>query len=332
MKVRLRDIAEATGYSVNTVSHALRDMPDISEATKQKIREAARRLDYIPDLRAGSFKSGRRGIIAVLLPDIINPHFTLLFHEIECYFRERGITPLFMNTAEDAATEEALTRVALGQNVDGVILCPTAGSTACPLLDRAGVPYVLVGRHLGEIADAVVTDDARGGALATAHLLARGHTRIACVRVDDRLSSDRERYAGYLAAHAAAGLTPDPGLTLHLALRGEGNAEAITAFLGAHPECTAIFAFSDLLATEIIATATSLGLHVPNDLSVVGYDRIADAYPEPLPLDTVGVEGETMGHAAAALLDARMTAARPAQKARISLPVCLKVGSSSRKF
>ena len=96
MKVRLCDIAAKTGFSINTVSHALRDLPDISEATKALIRRAAEELDYIPDLQAGSFKSGKRGVISVILPDIVNPHFTLLFHEAETYFQKLGITTFFI--------------------------------------------------------------------------------------------------------------------------------------------------------------------------------------------------------------------------------------------
>ncbi len=331
MKVRLADIAEATGYSVNTVSHALRDLPDISAATKEKIRAAAAALDYIPNRQAGSFKSGRRGVISVILPDIVNPHFTLLFHEAEAYFQALGITSLFIHTGESPEEEERAVRTSIGQNVDGVILCPTAKSNAAALLSRAGIPYVLVGRHLGKEHDAVVTDDEEGGYLATRHLLSLGHTRVACVRIDGGISSDRERYAGYLRAHSEAGITPDTAMTLRLSPRARENATAIEAFLKAHPDCRAIFSFSDLLANEILAVANRLGRRIPEELSVVGYDRIEDACPLPLPLTTVGTRGEGLGLAAARLLRKR-TDGEEYEKERIVLPVCLKVGSSSGEF
>ena len=332
MKVRLADIAAATGYSVNTVSHALRDLPDISAAAKEKIRAAAAALDYIPNRQAGSFKSGRRGVIAVILPDIVNPHFTLLFHEAETYFQGLGVTSLFINTGESPEEEERAVRTSIGQNVDGVILCPTVGSRSAQLLLRAGIPYVLVGRHLGEEHDAVVTDDEEGGYLATRHLLSLGHTRIACVRIDEEISSDRERYAGYLRAHSEQGLLPEPGMTLHLSPRARENAAAIEGFLSSHPDCHAIFSFSDLLANEILAVAIRMGRRIPEELSVVGFDRIEDASPLPLPLTTVGTRGDGLGLAAARLLHKRTEGGTVGQKDRITLPVCLKVGSSSGEF
>lgn len=332
MKVRLRDIAARTGYSVNTVSHALRDLPDISAATKEKIRAAARELDYIPDLQAGSFKSGKRKVISVILPDIKNPHFSLLYHEVESYFRALGITAFLMSTEEDPEREDEAVRASIGQNVDGVILCPAVGGHAVELLMRTAIPYVLVGRHLGGEHPAVVTDDEGGGYLATRHLLSLGHRRVACVRIDGRVSSDRERYAGYLRALGEAGIPEAEELILHLSPRAAGNAAAIESFLTVHPDCRAIFSFSDLLASEILAVAHRMGRRIPEALSVVGFDRIEDACPLPLPLTTVGTEGDGLGLTAARLLHSRTEAADRSKKDRIILPVCLKVGSSSGEF
>ena len=332
MKIRLRDIAERTGYSVNTVSHALRDLPDISAATKEKIRRAAEEMDYIPDLRAGSFKSGKRRVVSVILPDIVNPHFTLLFHEAEAYFQRLGITSFFMNTGESPEEEENTVRASIGQDVDGVLLCPAVGGRAVALLERAGIPYVLVGRHLGEAHDAVITNDEEGGYLATQHLLSLGHRRVACVRIDGQISSDRERYAGYLRAHREAGLAPDSAMMLHLSPRARENTATIRNFLTQNPDCHAIFAFSDVLAEEILATAIGMGYRIPRDLSVVGFDRIEDACPQALPLTTVGTEGEGLGLAAARLLHERIEGSDDGKKRQISLAVQLKVGSSSGEF
>ena len=329
MKVRLCDIAEKTGFSINTVSHALRDLPDISEATKAIIRRAAEELDYIPDLQAGSFKSGKRGVISVILPDIVNPHFTLLFHEAETYFQKLGITTFFMNTGENAQDELKAVRASIGQNVDGIILCPTVGDDAAlGLLSRSHTPYVLVGRHAGEQHRAVITDDEAGGYLATKHLLSLGHRRIACVRTNGAISSDRERYNGYRRALAEAGIVPDESDTLRLSLRGQQNGAAITEFLKKNRACHAIFAFSDLLATEIIAIAAALGIRVPEELSVVGFDRIGDAYPQPLPLTTVGTVGDTLGLAAAECLHRRIEGKQDSE-ALITLPVALHLGKTA---
>ncbi len=331
MRVRLRDIAEATGFSVNTVSHALRDLPDISEATKRVIREAAEALDYIPDRRAGSVKSGRCGVISVILPDIVNPHFTLLFRDIELYFQRLGITSFFMNTGEDAEDELASVRTSLGQRVDGVILCPAVGDReARRLLARSHTPLLLVGRQGEGDCTTVVTDDCEGGYLATRHLLSLGHRRVACVQADAAISSGRERCEGYRRALREAGIPEADELYLQLSPRGRENDRAIEAFLTAHPDCHAIFAFSDLLATEILAVAHRLGIHVPRDLSVVGFDRIEDACPLPLPLTTVGTEGESLGLAAARLLHELMEGHTP--PTLTTLPVCLCEGETTARL
>lgn len=331
MKVRLCDIAEKTGFSINTVSHALRDLPDISEATKAIIRRAAEELDYIPNLQAGSFKSGKRGMISVILPDIVNPHFTLLFHEAETYFQKLGITTFFMNTGESAHDELSSVRASIGQNVDGIILCPTVGDEeALGLLSRSHTPYVLVGRHAGSAHRAIITDDEAGGYLAAKHLLSLGHRRIACVRTGGVISSDRERYRGYCRALSEAGLAPCEDDILQLSLRARENAEAITDFLTKNPDCRAIFAFSDLLANEIIAVATALGRRVPEDLSVVGFDRIGDAYPQPLPLTTVGTAGTSLGLAAAECLHKKIEGKQDADTVTV-LPVALHLGKTAGK-
>lgn len=330
MRVRLRDIAEATGFSINTVSHALRDLPDISEGTKAIIRRAAEELDYIPDRRAGSVKSGRCGVISVILPDIVNPHFTLLFRDIELYFQRLGITSFFMNTGESAEDELASVRASLGQRVDGVILCPTVGDQeARRLLARSHTPLVLVGRRGEEGTVSVVTDDCEGGYLATRHLLSLGHRRVACVRTDAAISSDRERCEGYRRALREAGIGEEGELYLPLSLRGKENGPAIANFLQAHPDCHAIFAFSDLLATEVLAVAHRLGIRVPSELSVVGFDRIEDACPLPLPLSTVGTAEDSLGVAAARLLHELMEGHTPPPLT--TLPVCLREGETTAR-
>ena len=316
MKVRLKDIAEATGFSVNTVSHALRDAPDISEATKERIRRVAKEMDYIPDLHASSIKSGRSRIISLIFPDIINPHFTIVFREIEQFFRRVGITPFFMNTNEDAEEELNAIRLSIAQNVDGVILCPTQENTECVrLLERSGIPFVLIGRRFDESVRAsyVVCDDTEGAYLATKHLLSLGHRSVAYVKTNDRISSDRERFAGYCRALDEAGIGADERLILKLSLTGENNAETIRAFLSAHPACTAILSFNDILAYGIIREIHAMGRSVPEDISVMGFDNICTDYSLPLGLSSVSVSKKNMANIASELLYDMMSAEREAQ-------------------
>ncbi len=325
MKVRLKDIAEATGFSVNTVSHALRDAPDISEPTKKLIRRVAEEMDYIPDLRAGGIKSGKSRIISIILPDIINPHFTIVFREIEQYFRQVGITPFFMNTNESAEEELNAVRLSVGQNVDGVILCPTQVNTdSVRLLERSGIPFVLIGRRFDEsvASDYVVCDDTQGAYLATAHLLSLGHRSVAYIKTDDRISSDRERFAGYCRALAERNIPLDGGLILNLSLTGENNEREIRVFLEAHPDCTAILAFNDMLAYGVIRQLQAMGRSVPRDVSVMGFDNIASDYHFPLALSSVSVSKKNMANIASEILYGRMNGTE-SEPRRVVLPTKL---------
>ena len=303
MKIRLKDIAAATGYSVNTVSHALRDLPDISESAKEAIRKAARELGYIPNLQASSIKSGKSRIISIILPDITNPHFTIVFREIEEYFRKLGITPFFINTNEDPEEECNAVRLSIGQNVDGVIICPTQVNRECVrLLQHSGIPFVLIGRHFGADTNYVVCDDTQGAYLATTHLLELGHERIAYCKTNGHISSDAERFAGYRKALAERNIPFREELILQLSPTVEGQEEAIRSFLLAQPDCTAVLAFSDLLAYSVICQLQAMGKRVPEDVSVMGFDNICSDYVLPMPLSSVSVSKKHMAQTACELL------------------------------
>ena len=305
MKTRLKDIADKTGFSVNTVSHALRDAPDISEATKATIRRVAEELDYIPNFQARGIRAGKSAVISVILPDIINPHFSIVFRGIEQYFRGLGITPLFMNTAENADDELRAVKISIGQNADGVIICPTQANTdAIRYLERSHVPYVLIGRHFGEDLDTdyVVCDDAGGAYLATRHLIGQGHRNIACVRVNPLISSDRERFAGYRRALEESEIPFTEKNILNLPLAQTEYRTEIRAFLARNKDCTAILSFNDMQAYGIIREAQQTGLRVPQDISVIGFDNICADYTFPTMLSSVSVSKKNMAHIASEIL------------------------------
>jgi len=327
MKIRLKDIAEATGFSVNTVSHALRDEPDIPEATRDKIKKAARQMGYIPNAYASSLRSGKTKTVSVILPDIINPHFTIVFREIEQFFRGVGMTPFFMNTNENREDEINAIRQSISQNVAGVILCPTQTNEQClDLLDSSKMPYVLIGRHFEDRADvdSVVCDDFSGGYQATKHLLELGHKNIAYVRVSTIISSDKERFAGYRQALNEANLTFSEQLVLDLNLTGIENGKVIQAFMKNNPSCTAFLSFNDSLAYTIMREIKLLGLQVPADISVVGFDNICSDFTFPTMLSSVSVSKKHMAQTASEVLYTRINEKEaPTEKKRIVLPTRL---------
>ena len=288
-KVTLRDIAQATGYSVNTVSRALRDKDDIALQTRQKIRQVQQQMGYINNTLASSLRRGYTNTIAVILGDISNPHFGIMMSEIEARARSYGYSSFLQSTSEDEQLERAAIESALNRSVDGILLCPCPGSgDNIRYLQDMGVPFVLIGRRFDGIpTDYVVCDDETGGYLATMALLRRGHRRILTLQGAPRISSARERLTGYRRAHAEMGVPVDERLIAEGFVIGENNGARYEALFAQAPDFTAVFAFSDLIAWDFWRFLRGKGLRVPEDISLVGFDHIQSRLSSPFDLTTI---------------------------------------------
>ena len=302
--VTLKDIAAATGFSINTVSHALKDREDISLATRETIKETAKKMGYVGNASARFLRSGVSKLIAIILGDLSNPHFSIMVKEIETYFRREGYVSFVMNTDEKSDVERQAILTAAERNVDGILICPTQNSRenlAC--LRSTGIPFVLIGRRfLQEDCSYVVCDDEHGGYIAARHLLRLGHRRILFLNGPASISSARERRDGYLRAHREASVPADPDLlaTTPVTLGNisvDGIGEAVL-----QKKVTAILAFSDLIAFEAITALKRQGIRVPEEISVVGFDNIQSKYPFPVLLTSVTSSNTTMARRASALL------------------------------
>lgn len=287
--VTLKDIAIKTGYSINTVSHALNDKPDISDSTKKIIKESAAELGYIANSAASSLRSGVSLLIAIIVPDISNPHFAVTVKELELIVNEQDYTLMILNTDEDPVKEQKALRTAVSKGVDGIILCPCQrDDESIRFLRASGVPYVLMNRFFDTDQDSyVVPDNVHGGYAAVKHLLDLGHRQLLFINGAQYLSSARDRLAGARLAVEEAGLPAET-------LRNEEafgvqcqNSKAVEEILGQNMDCTAIVTFNDMIAIETIFLLEKMGLEVPEDRSVVGFDNIQDGYK--LPTGLTGV-------------------------------------------
>lgn len=207
-RVTLRDIAKQTGYSINTVSHALRHKDDIARATAVQIRQVAREMGYTVNQLASSLRSGRTRVLAIIIGNISNPYFGVFADLIQDVAASHGYRLMIMCSHEDAKMELDAVGSAIACRVDGVMLFPTADSM--PTIQRlrdANMPFVLMARQLeGSASDCVVSDELNGACLATRHLIEKGARRLAFLSNRDIVYSCRQRLMGFHQVCDGAGI------------------------------------------------------------------------------------------------------------------------------
>lgn len=294
--VRLKDIAEKTGFTINTVSRALKDKNDISEKTKFIINQTADEMGYIRDSIASYMRTGTTKTIAVILGDISNLRLSIWVKEIEQWADRRNYITFILNTDENQETEKKAIISALSKMVDGILLCPAQESEDnVRFLQSKRIPFVLLGRRFpGMDCSYVISNDTKGGYLATKHLIRNGHKRILMLNADPYISSAQERWKGYRHALLEADIPHDDALVHRVSPTAGGCARELKKLVQNGLEFTGIFAFSDLIAFEAIYTLNEMGIRVPDHMGIVGFDNIQEYALLSTPLDTITHVGESV--------------------------------------
>lgn len=302
--VTLKDIAEKTGFTANTVSRVLKNKENISPKTRALILDTAKEMGYVGNSLAGSLRSGLSGTIAVIISDVSNPFFGIMVKEIDNVLLKNNYCTIVLNTDENYELEEKAIYLALSKRVDGVILCPTQRSRAdLHLFAANNVPYVLMGRRFEEAADDyVVWDDQKGGYLATTHLVRQGHRRILFLNGPDYISSAKERLAGYKKALSEGGIPFDPKLVRQVTVTSKNTTQMLTHLIDDGVEFSAIFAFNDLMALEAVNVLMQHGYQIPGDIAVVGFDNIQSKLILPFQLTSVSTPKTKMARTAVEIL------------------------------
>ena len=299
-RVSIKDIAEQAGVSHSTVSRALQGTGRMSDETRARIIEIAEELGYTPDALAQSLVRGSTRTVGVVVTTIADPFVAGIVAGIEEVAGEAGYTVLLgashMNPEREIAVVESLRQ----RRVDAVIVTASrVGDHYSELLQRFGVPIVLVNNMVqGEYLYAITCDQTEGAYQATSHLISLGHQRIAYVGSPARRHSSQMRQKGYERALAEAGLNIEPDLIV--TPRGAKDvtvgAEALRALWPLRP--TAIQAYNDLTAIGVMISARKMGIRIPEDISLVGFDDIDVTEFVTPPLTTVHQPREAMGRAA----------------------------------
>ena len=302
----IRDVAERAAVSLSTVSAVLNATAPTSQATRLRVLAAVAELGYEPNSQARNLKSRRSHAIGLIVPDVLNPFFALVAEGIGDAARDRDYVLVLCSTDSDAERESSYARLLRAQRLDGVVHLSGTGLPPAALVERAaGAPVVSVDERVPGVPGPFVGSDNRRGARLAAELALRhGHRRFGIVAGPTGLWTAEQRLAGYREALAAAGIDPDDVPTLRGDYRLESGRAAARTLLAGPPgeRPTVLLAANDLMAIGALQHAASIGLAVPLDLSVVGYDDIPLATVVTPSLTTVRQPAREMGRAAAELL------------------------------
>ncbi|TLW91651.1 LacI family transcriptional regulator [Saccharomonospora piscinae] len=323
------DVARHAEVSVATVSRVLNGS-SVDPAMAERVTQAVTALRYRPNLVARNLRTRRTRLWAVIISDVRNPFFTDMVRGIEDVASAEGYSVVLCNSDEDAAKEADYVDVALAERMAGVILSPSSGRTThINSLVGAGCPVVLVDRELGGVrADAVLTDNEQGAALATRHLVEQGFERIACVTGPQEYSTAAQRLRGYRAALAEAGRDEDESLVRFADFREPGGHAAMTSLLDSPMRPDAVFAANNLMTIGVLRCLAEHALSVPADVGVVGFDELPWAEFARPTITTVGQPTYDEGRAAAEAL-ARRIGSPDTEPTRTVLSTSLNVRESS---
>jgi len=286
---RLKDIAERTGFSVNTVSLALRESVRIPEETRVVIRQAAEALNYAPNHVAKSLVSRETKTVGLVLTEITNPMLTHVAQAIELALAERGYSTLFATSNNDLATEKKVIEMFRSRQVDGMLIYPRNHRDLDHIrrLRQANYPVVLLVADLDAGIDAVCMDERLGAYRATRHLIDIGHTRIGVID-GAKPDGNFEKREGHIKALTEAGLSSDESLVAdpmgNAIVRGYW---AMDRLMSASNPPTAVLAACDSLAIGALRWTQKNGLRVPQDVAIIGFDNIEFAEHAATPISSV---------------------------------------------
>ncbi len=305
----IHDVAAAAGVSVATVSKAVNGRYGIAPDTVARVMNAVEALGYQSSLGASSMRSRKTGVIGVLVADF-EPFSAEILKGVGTVMRGSGYDLLAYSGSRhqngDGWERRSLSRLS-GTLIDGAIMVtPTVVNVS------ADVPIVAIDPHTGPADLPTVESDSFGGAReAVRYLVGLGHTRIGFVAGRPDLRSSIAREAGYKSALADAGIAFDPALTGVGRYEQASVREAALELLAGPQRPTAVFAANDISAIAVIAVAHELGLRVPEDISIVGFDDVPEATRTSPALSTVRQPMQRLGSEAARLLVGLMAGEQP---------------------
>lgn len=295
----MKEIAKKLGVSVSTISRALQDSPELHPETKRKIVEMAKEMNYQPNLLAQSLRISRTKTLGVIVPEITSHFFGSCVSGIQDTANSRGYNVMICQSNESIEQEKANIKSLVSSQVDGLLISLSRETNhyehLYELYDRE-IPFVLFDRVNEDIPVSKITFNDVGGAYqVTKYLLETGCRRIMYVSGPEDLYISKKRKEGYLRALSEYGLNEEADLIKITDLTYEGNVKAAQEIAAMNPRPEAVFCMIDPLAVDVLTVWKSMGIKIPEDISLAGFtNNPTSAVVEP-PLTTVSQPGYEMG-------------------------------------
>ncbi|MDR1768580.1 MAG: LacI family transcriptional regulator [Propionibacteriaceae bacterium] len=316
------DVARRAGVSAATVSRVFSGRANVSQHRVEAVRRAAEELGFVANRNARRLRTSSSEIIAMMVPDIENPFFTLMTRAVEDVARAAGYSVMLCNTDEDPAREQEYLRVAVGDPVAGIVVVPSANIRLDLALDH-GVPVVCVDRHaVGYDVDAVVADNLDSSQAAANLLFDAGYRRIACVSGPEGVETADQRMAGFCrAVRQRTGADPDPVLCRRSPYHLEGGEAAARELMSLPQPPDAIFAANNRLAAGALRVLNDLDA-LPPKVGVVSFGGMPLILLAPLGVIVTHLPARELGRRAAELLLERIDGLSSTARS-ITLPVVI---------
>ncbi|MFN2539843.1 MAG: LacI family DNA-binding transcriptional regulator [Mycobacteriales bacterium] len=298
----IKEVAEAAGVSVGTVSNVLNRPAQVAPATRLRVERVMAELGFVRNSSASALKAGRSRSLGLVVLDIGNPFFTDMARGVEQVAAERGYAVLLCNSDESRDRQDTHLTFLEEQRVGGVLITPVLGGL--PRLDALharGTPVVLLDEPGHDQRCSVAVDDVRGGELAGEHLLAQGRRELVYVTGPPSLRQCVDRGAGLERAVRRSTLDVSLSRFEIPSLNGVEGYRAASGVIADGPP-DGIFCANDVVALGVLRGLLEAGLSVPDDVALIGYDDIEFAATAAVPLSSVRQPAVQIGRTAAALL------------------------------
>jgi DNA-binding LacI/PurR family transcriptional regulator len=331
---RLKDIALRAGVSVMTVSKALRDEPDVSEATKARLKLLAQQMGYVPDSTAQGLRTRTSKLIGLAVSSVTNPVFARVVLAIEERVHEMGYDLLLAHTFNTPEREESCLRHFLARRVDGLLIAPvyrmTNDAPVYQELLARRIPTVVLGPPASFCSQFpnVQTDDLLAGYAVTRHLIQLGHRRIAFLGGPPGTPWSQERFEGYRQALREAGTNGDDKLVFQAGRNIEDGAKAAAQMIAEASDATAIQAVNDHVAIGCADALMRQGLEIPRDISIAGFGNTLLGEYFRAPLTTTRQPKYRLGQAAMDALQQLMSGHLPENK-RLPAEIILRSSTAA---